>query len=106
MATGREEAGITYLHTVLVERDVRVRFFEICIRQDHALLEHHCGLDDRNYAAGTFEMADITLDRADEERVLRTTTSTQRFIYTSDFDGVTDFGTSSVTFTEPAFGWV
>jgi hypothetical protein len=106
MANGREYLGIAYLHVVLTKWDVGVCFLEVCIRQYHALLQHHCGFDDRDYAAGTFEMADITLDGADEERVSGTTTSTQRFVDTSNFDGIADFGASSMTFAESTFGWV
>lgn len=106
MATGRENIDIAYLHVVLIEWDVGVCFFEVCIRQYHALLQHHCSFDDRDYAAGTFEMADIALDGADEERVSGTPTSAQRFVDTSNFDGVADFRTSSVTLAESTFGWV
>jgi hypothetical protein len=104
--TDRNKTGIAYLHVVLIKWDVGVCFLEVCIRQYHAFLQHHCGFDDRDYAAGTFEMADIALDGADEERVSGTPTSAQRFVDTSNFDGVADFGASTMTLTESTFGWV
>lgn len=106
MNNGREYLGIAYLHVVLIKWDVGVCFFEVRIRQDHALLQHHCSFDDRDYAAGTFEMTDIALDGANEERVSGTTTSAQRFVYTSNFDWIADFGTSPMTLAESTLGWV